>query len=128
MTNRRLQRQCQIMAATRTIFNTGSAAIGGLYLVTHSLTVTLIGTAGLTALTGWALWLLQISADCPILHGGTNPRPGRGSGPSPHRRAPASHFHAAQPSSDEMANIVSEISSTGIVEDQARPTIPGRVR
>lgn len=45
-----------VRAATR-VFQTATATVGGLYLATHSLMVTAIGTCAATALTTWATWL-----------------------------------------------------------------------
>jgi hypothetical protein len=39
------------------VFQTATAAVGGLYLATHSVTVTAIGTCAATAVTAWATWL-----------------------------------------------------------------------
>jgi hypothetical protein len=39
------------------IFNVASMTVGGLYLTTHSVAVTLIGTAAGAAVTGWTTWL-----------------------------------------------------------------------
>lgn len=39
------------------VFQTATAAVGGLYLVTHSVAVTAIGTCAATAVTAWATWL-----------------------------------------------------------------------
>jgi hypothetical protein len=39
------------------MFNTATVTVAGLYLATHSVTVTLIGTIASTALTCWAMWL-----------------------------------------------------------------------
>jgi hypothetical protein len=50
----RPERECGVAAVT---FNTAIVAVGGLYLATHSVTVTLIGTAASTALTCWAIRL-----------------------------------------------------------------------
>jgi hypothetical protein len=47
-------------------------------------------------------------------------RPERGSGPSPPRVAPAAHFHAARPSTDEIANSALEPRSMGYVESPIR--------
>ena len=38
-------------------FNTATITVGGLYLATHSVAVTLIGTAAASLLTCWILWL-----------------------------------------------------------------------
>ena len=38
-------------------FNTVTLAVGGLYLATHSVIVTLIGTAAAGLLACWALWV-----------------------------------------------------------------------
>src|SRR5262245_37256693 len=51
------RRPARDLNAARTIFNTAPVSVGGLYLTTHSVAVTLIGTAAATALTGWTLWL-----------------------------------------------------------------------
>lgn len=42
---------------TQNIFNTTAATTSGLFLVTHSVTVTLIGTVAASLLTGWTMWL-----------------------------------------------------------------------
>ena len=54
---RRTSRSSGDVAVAKAAFNTAAATIGGLYLATHSVTVTLIGTLAATALTGWAMWL-----------------------------------------------------------------------
>ena len=41
----------------KTTFNTAAVTIGGLYLATHSVAVTPVGTLAATVLTCWALWL-----------------------------------------------------------------------
>jgi hypothetical protein len=40
-------------------FNTVTVTVGGLYLATRSVIVTIIGTAAASLLTCWALWLVQ---------------------------------------------------------------------
>lgn len=45
------------VAVARTTFNMAAVTVGGLYLATHSVPVTIIGTLAATALTGWAMWL-----------------------------------------------------------------------
>jgi hypothetical protein len=45
------------LAAARSIFSSATITVGGLYLTTHSIAVTLIGTTAATALACWALWL-----------------------------------------------------------------------
>jgi hypothetical protein len=39
-----------------------TATVAGLYLATHSVTVTVIGTCSATALTAWAAWLSESSS------------------------------------------------------------------
>jgi hypothetical protein len=39
------------------IFNTATVTVGGLYLSTHSVVVTITGTIAATALTGWSIWV-----------------------------------------------------------------------
>lgn len=39
------------------IFNTATVTVGGLYLATHAVIVTLIATAAASLLTGWTMWL-----------------------------------------------------------------------
>jgi hypothetical protein len=46
------------LAAARSIFSSASITVGGLYLTTHSIAVTLVGTTAATALTYWTLRLL----------------------------------------------------------------------
>lgn len=43
--------------AAQRIFNTATVTVGGLYLATHSVTVTAIGTAASTIVECWAIWL-----------------------------------------------------------------------
>jgi hypothetical protein len=45
------------LRAAEHVFNTATAAVGGLYLATHSIIATIAGTAAATALGGWHLWL-----------------------------------------------------------------------
>ena len=42
---------------TQWTFNNAAVTVGGLYLATHSVVVTLIGTAAVTLLIGWTAWL-----------------------------------------------------------------------
>ena len=44
-------------AAVQRIFNIATVTVGGLYLATHSVTVTTIGTAASTIVTCWSIWL-----------------------------------------------------------------------
>jgi hypothetical protein len=46
------------LAATQCAFQTVAVAVSGLYIATHSVAVTMIGTTAATAMTGWAVWLL----------------------------------------------------------------------
>ena len=46
-------------AAVQRIFNTATVTVGGLYLTTHSVTVTAIGTAASTIVECWSIWLNQ---------------------------------------------------------------------
>jgi hypothetical protein len=41
------------------MFQAATATVGGLYLATHSVTVTAIGTCAATAVTAWATWLIR---------------------------------------------------------------------
>ena len=45
------------LSAARAFFSSATITVGGLYLTTHSIAVTLIGTTAATALACWALWL-----------------------------------------------------------------------
>jgi hypothetical protein len=45
------------LPAVKQVFNTATVAVGGLYLATHSVIVTLIGAMTGCLLTCWALWL-----------------------------------------------------------------------
>jgi hypothetical protein len=45
------------LTANQKVFNTVTVTVGGLYLATHSVLVTLIGTAAAGLLTGWTTWL-----------------------------------------------------------------------
>jgi hypothetical protein len=47
----------QDLTTARTIFNTATVTVGGLYLATNSVTVTVIGTVAAAVVTGWAIWL-----------------------------------------------------------------------
>jgi hypothetical protein len=47
----------QDLTIARTIFNTATVTVGGLYLATNSVTVTVIGTAAAAVVTGWTIWL-----------------------------------------------------------------------
>lgn len=69
-----------ITAATR-MFQTATATVGGLYLATHSVTVTAIGTCAATAVTAWATWLNRRHN-----HTGTPTEQERAHGPSAQRR------------------------------------------
>ena len=51
------RRSARDLVAARTLFSTATATVGGLYLATHSVAVTVIGTTASTALTCWAMWL-----------------------------------------------------------------------
>ena len=58
MSCRRHQRRpAHDLAAAKAAFNTATVTVGGLYLTTHSVVVTLIGTTASTMLTCWAMWL-----------------------------------------------------------------------
>jgi hypothetical protein len=46
-----------VTARAPKIFNTAAVAVGGLYLATHSVVVTLIGAGASTVLAWWAIWL-----------------------------------------------------------------------
>jgi Flp pilus assembly protein TadB len=39
--------------------NSMAVTVGGIYLATHSVTVTVVGTTAATLLTAWTLWLRQ---------------------------------------------------------------------
>lgn len=45
------------LAAAQRAFQAVAVAVSGLYIATHSVAVTLIGTTAATAMTGWAAWL-----------------------------------------------------------------------
>jgi hypothetical protein len=45
------------LAGARAIFSSATITVGGLYLSTHSIIVTVIGTLAATALACWAMWL-----------------------------------------------------------------------
>jgi hypothetical protein len=47
------------LAAVRSIFSSASITVGSLYLTTHSIAVTLVGTTAATALACWTLRLLR---------------------------------------------------------------------
>jgi len=47
-----------LTAATR-MFQTATGTVGSLYLATHSVTVTAIGTCAASAVTAWATWLIR---------------------------------------------------------------------
>lgn len=51
------QRPQRDFAGARAIFSSASITVSGLYLTTHSITVTVIGTSAATALACCALWL-----------------------------------------------------------------------
>jgi hypothetical protein len=53
---RTTRRSEQDLPAARAIFNAATTTIGGLYLATHSVTVTAIGAAASTMLTCCAIW------------------------------------------------------------------------
>lgn len=50
-------------AAIQRIFNTATVAVGGLYLATHSVTVTAIGTIASAAVTCWSTWMANYRLD-----------------------------------------------------------------
>jgi hypothetical protein len=58
------------LATVQKLFNTATITVGGLYLTSHSIAVTLIGaTAGMTV-TGWSMWLeMQQKEVCPSYRG-----------------------------------------------------------
>jgi len=45
------------LTTPQNIFNTATITVGGLYLATHSVAVTLIGAGAASLLTCWTLWL-----------------------------------------------------------------------
>lgn len=45
------------LMATRKIFDTAVVTVSGLYLATHSVLVTLIGTVAASLVTSWTMWL-----------------------------------------------------------------------
>jgi hypothetical protein len=68
----------------KTTFNAATFTIAGLYLATHSVTVTLIGTLAATALTGWVMWLPR-DQNRILDHGEPPVTPPAGSRQSPQR-------------------------------------------
>jgi hypothetical protein len=46
------------LAVAQRAFQTVAVAVSGLYIATHSVAVTMIGTTAATAIAGWASWLL----------------------------------------------------------------------
>jgi hypothetical protein len=61
------QRELSLAAAQRA-FHTVVVGVSGLYVATHSVDVTMIGTTAATVVAGWAAWLL-----CSRLESGTQP-------------------------------------------------------
>jgi len=51
------QRSTSNLTLAQKSFNGATAVIGGLYLTTHSIAVTLIGAGAGIAATGWTIWL-----------------------------------------------------------------------
>lgn len=47
------------LAAAQSAFQAVAVAVSGLYLATHSVAVTAIGTTAATALASWAAWPLR---------------------------------------------------------------------
>jgi hypothetical protein len=47
----------RVSSGPGTLFNTATITVGGLYLATHSVAVTLMGTTAATTLTCWVSWL-----------------------------------------------------------------------
>jgi hypothetical protein len=45
------------LATAQKLFNTATITVGGLYLTSHSVAVTLIGTTAGMGVTGWSMWL-----------------------------------------------------------------------
>ena len=53
----RAHRRAGDLSSAQPAFNTATGAIGALYLATHSIVVTLVGTVAATAMFGWGMWL-----------------------------------------------------------------------
>ncbi len=51
------QRSTSNLTLAQKSFNGATSVIGGLYLTTHSITVTLIGAGAGISVTGWTIWL-----------------------------------------------------------------------
>lgn len=73
-------------------FNTTTVTVGGLYLATHSVVVTITGTAAASLLTCWTLWLARRDraanesdavTTAPRVGPGAVATPGRGPGRRP---------------------------------------------
>ena len=47
-----------LIAAQRT-FNSATVTVGGLFIATHSIVVTVTGTVAGMALCGWSMWLVR---------------------------------------------------------------------
>jgi len=45
--------------ATQPIFNTATATVAGLYLASHSVSVTAIGASASTVVACWSMWLTR---------------------------------------------------------------------
>jgi hypothetical protein len=58
--NRTRQPERRSGAAQQAV-NSTAVTVGGIYLATHSVIVTVVGTAASTLLTAWALWLARSS-------------------------------------------------------------------
>lgn len=75
---KRTHRSEPSLAAAQRAFHAVVVEVSGLYIATHSVEVTMIGTAAATVVAGWAAWLLRNR-----LESGTQPmgrlrrRPGR---------------------------------------------------
>jgi hypothetical protein len=47
------------VVGTQQAINSLAVTVGGIYLATHSVTVTVVGATASTLLTGWTLWLAE---------------------------------------------------------------------
>lgn len=52
-----------ILAAAQSAFQAVAVAVSGLYLATHSVAATAIGTTAATAVASWGAWLLRQRRD-----------------------------------------------------------------